>query len=86
MLKCGRSVLFENKVPYPGKAIAEDREKDEDSWIAGKKEKKEKRYNGRGPDKMEPPAHEIRVLVQIIGIKVSEALEFHKLSFLDHTS
>lgn len=86
MLKSGRTVLFENKMSYPRKAITQDRKKDQDGGIAGKKEKEEKRYNGGRADKMKPAAHEISVLIQIIGIKVSEALEFHKLSFLDHTA
>ncbi len=86
MLKSGRAVLFKNYVPYPRKAITEDGKKDQDSGIAGKKEKEEKGYNGRCPDEMKTPAHKIGVLVQIIGVKVSEALEFHKLSSLHHTS
>jgi hypothetical protein len=35
---------------------------------------------------MKPPARDMGVLSQIIGIKISEALEFHKLSLSHHTS
>jgi uncharacterized protein YcnI len=77
VLKRGGAILLKNKMPDPRKAIAQDRKKNQNSGIAGKKEKKQKRDNGPGPHKMEFPAHEIGVLTQIKGIKVSKALKFH---------
>ena len=77
MLESGRTILFENQVTRPRKAVAQDRKKNQDRWITGKKEEKEKGDHRTRPHKMKTATHEIGMLSQVKRVKVSEALEFH---------
>jgi hypothetical protein len=88
MLKGGRAILFKAKMTDPGKAVSNNRKCGQYQKITRKKEKYEQSDYSARPDEMQLTACHIGVLAQVIRIKITKALEFHrnKLPYPHHNA
>ena len=75
MLKGRRAVLFEEEVADPGKAVAGDRQGNQQAQRTSANGIRQDTDHQRRANKMQAPAGAVGVLAQVIGVELGEAIE-----------